>query len=78
LEALALMVTAKGCQQYIICKDSKDENTICVSEIWDTKADHDNSSKTAGSMELITKVVPLIDGKPGGTELEVIGGKGLP
>ena len=48
-----------------------------VSEIWDTKEDHDNSLKIEGCMELISKAMPLIDGKPEGTALEVIGGKGL-
>ena len=77
LQAARLISTAKGCHHYIIYKDIKDEDSVFVSEIWDTKEDHDNSLKIEGCMELISKAMPLIDGKPEGTALEVIGGKGL-
>jgi quinol monooxygenase YgiN len=77
LQAAKLVSTAKGCHHYIIYKDTKDEDLVFVSEIWDTKEDHDNSLKIEGCMELISKAMPLIDGKPEGTSLEVIGGKGL-
>ncbi len=77
LQASKLVSTAKGCHQYIIYKDAGDENSVFVSEIWDSKEDHDNSLKIEGCMELISKAMPLIDGKPEGTSLEVNGGKGL-
>ncbi len=77
LQASALVSTAKGCRHYIIYKDAKDEDAIFVSEIWDTKQDHDDSLKLEGCMELISKAMPLIDGKPEGNSLEVIGGKGI-
>ncbi|MEO8763858.1 MAG: antibiotic biosynthesis monooxygenase family protein [Ginsengibacter sp.] len=77
LQAAKLVSTAKGCHHYIIYKDTKDEDCVFVSEIWDTKEDHDNSLKIQGCMELISKAMPLIDGKPEGNSLEVIGGKGL-
>ena len=77
LQASKLVSAAKGCRQYIIYKDSKDESLIHVSEIWDTKEDHDNSLKIEGCMELISKAIPLIDGKPESTVLEVVGGKGI-
>jgi quinol monooxygenase YgiN len=77
LQASKLVSTAKGCHQYIIYKDPKDDNSVFVSEIWDTKEDHDNSLKIEGCRELISTAMPLIDGRPEGTELEVIGGKGI-
>ena len=77
LQAAKLVSTAKGCHHYIIYKDINDEDSVFVSEIWDTKEDHDNSLKIEGCMELISKAMPLIDGKPEGAALEVIGGKGL-
>ena len=58
-------------------KDVKDEDVVFVSEIWDTKEDHDNSLKIEGCTELISRAMPLVDGKPEGTSLEVIGGKGI-
>ncbi len=77
LQAAKLISTAKGCHHYIIYKDTTDEDCVVVSEIWDTKEEHDNSLKIDGCTELISKAMPLIDGKPEGTALEVIGGKGL-
>lgn len=77
LEAAKLLSTAKGCNHYIISRNVSDENSIIVTEIWDTKEDHDNSLKLPGSMELISKAMPLLDGKPEVTVLEVMGGKGL-
>ena len=77
LQASKLVSTAKGCHQYIIYRDIKNEDNVFVSEIWDTKEDHDNSLKIEGCAELISKAMPLIDGKPEGTSLEVAGGKGI-
>lgn len=77
MQAAKLISVAKGCHHYIIYKDSQDENCVCVSEIWDTKDDHDNSLKIEGCLELISKAIPLIDGKPESTALEVVGGKGI-
>ena len=77
LQASKLVSTAKGCNHYIIYKDAKDEDTVVVGEIWDTKEDHDNSLKIEGCMDLISKAMPLIDGKPSGQVLEAIGGKGF-
>ena len=76
LMAAKLVSTAKGCHHYIIYKSTKENESVFVSEIWDTKEDHDNSLKTEGCGELISKAMPLINGKPEGTSLEVIGGKG--
>jgi quinol monooxygenase YgiN len=77
LQAAKLVSTAKGCHHYIIYKDTKNEDNVFVSEIWDSKEDHDDSLKIEGCMELISKAMPLINGKPEGNVLEVIGGKGL-
>jgi len=77
LQAATLGSTAKGCRQYIICKDLKDEDGVFVSEIWDSKEDHDDSLKMEGCSQLISKATPLIDGRPEGVSLEIIGGKGV-
>jgi quinol monooxygenase YgiN len=76
LQAAQLISTAKGCIQYVVCKDSKNENLVCVTEIWDSKEDHDLSLKIDGCMALISKAMPLLDGRPETNELEVVGGKG--
>ena len=64
LQAAKLVSIAKGCHHYIIYRDAKDEDNVFVTEIWDTKEDHDNSLKIEGCMELISAAMPLIDGKP--------------
>ncbi len=76
-QASELIAKAKGIHQYLIYNDNKDENKICISEIWDTKEDHDNSLKIEGCMELIFQAFLLINGKAENIELEVLGGKGV-
>ena len=78
LEASELVSTAKGCKIYVIGKDATDENAVYVTEIWDSKEDHDNSLNVDGVRELIGKAMPLLDGKPSkGQELEILGGAGV-
>lgn len=78
LEASKLVSTAKGCKVYVIGRDDNDQNSVYVTEIWDSKDDHDNSLKAEGVRELITKVMPILDGQPiKGQELEILGGTGI-
>ena len=52
-----------------------DADTVWVTEVWDSKEDHDNSLSVAGVRELIGKAIPILDGPPQkGQELNVIGG----
>jgi len=78
LEASRLVATAKGCKVYVIGKDEKEEDSVFITEIWDSKEDHDNSLKIESVRELILKVMPIIDGQPQkGQELEILGGAGI-
>jgi quinol monooxygenase YgiN len=78
LEASKLVATAKGCKFYVIGKDENDTNAVYITEIWDSKEDHDNSLKVEGVRELIMKAMPIIDGQPTkGQELEILGGAGI-
>ncbi len=78
LEASKLVSTAKGCKLYVIGKDENDLNAVFVTEIWDSKEDHDDSLKVEGVRELITKAMPVLDGQPTkGQELEILGGTGI-
>lgn len=78
LDAAKLVSTAKGCKLYAIGLDKEDENAVFVTEIWDSKEDHDNSLKVEGVRELIMKALPILDGQPAkGQELEVLGGAGV-
>ena len=78
LEASKLVSTAKGCKLYVIGKDKVEQNAVYITEIWDTKQDHDDSLKVEGVRALIMKAMPILDGQPAkGQELEILGGAGI-
>jgi len=78
MEASKLVAAVKGCRLYVIGRDAADTESVYVTEIWDSKEDHDNSLKAAGVKELIVKAMPLLDGPPSkGQELEILGGAGI-
>lgn len=78
LEASRLVSTAKGCHLYMVSKDKNDKNSVWVTEIWDSKEDHDNSLNVEGVKELIGQAMPMLDGNPEkGQELEILGGAGV-
>lgn len=78
LEASRLVSTAKGCNLYVIGKDINDLTAVYVTEIWDSKEDHDNSLNVKGVRELIMKAMPILDEQPTkGQELEILGGAGV-
>lgn len=77
-EASELVAKAKGCRLYVISKEEADSDSLYVTEIWDSKEDHDNSLKIEAVRALIMKAMPLLAGPPTkGQELEVLGGAGM-
>ncbi len=78
LDASKLVSTAKGCHLYVVGHDSIDLNSVYITEIWDTKEDHDHSLKVEAVRDLIMKAMPLLDGQPTkGQEIEILGGAGV-
>ena len=78
LRASQLVSTAKGCMLYLVNKDQSNPDLLWVTEIWDSKEDHDNSLKNEKVRLLIAEAMPLLDGQPEkGIELQVLGGIGL-
>lgn len=78
LEASRLVADAKGCSLYLISIDEKVPETVWVTEVWDTKEDHENSLKIEAVRSLISKAVPLLAGQPQrGHELSFLGGHGI-
>lgn len=78
LEAAKLVANAKGCHLYLISKDNNDPDAVWVTEVWDSKEDHDNSLKSEGVRALIAQAIPMLDGQPErGQELEILGGAGI-
>jgi quinol monooxygenase YgiN len=78
LKAAEGVSKVKGCNLYVISKDSNDKNVVWITEIWDSKEDHDNSLKAEDTRALISTAIPLLDGQPErGQELEILGGTGI-
>lgn len=77
LEASRQVSAIKGIRVYAIGRDPKDENVIHVMEIWESKEDHDQSLTLPETRALIGQAMPLIDGKPEGVTLEMLGGLGV-
>lgn len=78
LEASKLVSAAQGCKLYVIGRDQNDPDSVYVTEIWESKEDHDNSLKAESVRELINKAMPIIAGPPQkGQELDILGGAGI-
>jgi quinol monooxygenase YgiN len=78
LKASQLVSSAKGCHLYLISEDKNDKDAVWVTEVWDSKEDHDNSLKGEGVRELISQAIPILAGQPEkGQELLVLGGAGI-
>jgi len=68
-----------GCLSYIVAKDAADENTIWVTEVWDSKASHDASL----SLPAVKDAIPRSKGLVASFERVAVtspvwGGAGLP
>ena len=66
-----------GCFSYVVAKDSAEENTLWVTEVWDSKASHDASLSLPQVKEAIAKGRPLIAGFSDGVVTTPVGGYGL-
>ena len=49
-----------GCLAYIISRDLHDENTVWVTEAWDSKARHDASFSLPAVQSVVAKTKPLV------------------
>jgi len=75
IEASRLISNANGCKLYVVGKDQNDPNSVYVTEIWDSKEDHDNSLNVEGVRELIMQAMPMLETMPTkGQEIELLGG----
>lgn len=78
-EAAALVSSASGCRIYIVSLDESTPDAVWVTEVWDSKQEHDDSLGLPGVRGLISKAMPLLAAPPQrGQTLEVLGGAGLP
>jgi len=67
-----------GCLSYIVAKDTKDANTIWITEIWDSQASHDASLSLAAVKKAIAAATPMIAGFGDQVVTTPVGGYGLP
>ena len=75
-KANGIVSTAAGCRLYIINRDAGKEDTIWVTELWDSAEDHAMSLTMDGCKELITEAMPLLASPPDPIVLEALAGKG--
>jgi quinol monooxygenase YgiN len=61
-----------GCLSYIISRDLHEENTIWVTEAWDSKVSHDASFSIPAIQTLIVKTKPLVADFSKVTEIEPV------
>jgi len=75
--AAAMMESFAACKQYIVFKDADDDGVVWVTELWDSKEDHDASLTGDDVRALIGEAMPLLKGSPVGYTLIPVAGKGL-
>jgi len=66
-----------GCLSYIVAKDTKDDNAIWVTEVWDSEESHKASLSLPTVQAAISKGRPLISGFGERFVTEPVGGEGL-
>ncbi len=73
IQASAVVSNCKGFHMYLVSLDKKEEDAVLVTEVWDSKVDHDNSLKLDEVRTLIGQAMPILAGPPsGGHEMEVL------
>lgn len=77
LKAAAAMQHVPGCELYIVNASATESDTLWVTEVWSSRADHAASLTSEEAKALIGQGRALI---AGGERIEIVplGGKGLP
>lgn len=66
-----------GCLSYVVANDAEDEDALWVTEVWESKARHQESLSLPSVQEAITLGRPMIAGFAERFETEPLGGMGL-
>ncbi|MEW2134254.1 putative quinol monooxygenase [Streptomyces sp. NPDC005435] len=66
-----------GCHLYVVTESATDEDTVWVSEVWESKEHHDASLQLPEAKAAISKVLPLLTGEFTRQETHVTGGLGV-
>jgi quinol monooxygenase YgiN len=82
-EVVALLVAGAdslrkaGCDLCVVTESATDEDTVWVSEVWESKEHHDASLQLPEVEASIGKVMPLLTGEFTRQETHVAGGLGI-
>ena len=77
LQAAKGVEAAPGCELYIINTSPAEAESVWVTEVWRSQAEHDASLTFESAQELIRQARPLLAGPPERIEVVPVGGKGL-
>lgn len=66
-----------GCLSYVIAQDPADENSIWITEVWDSQESHQASLSIPSVQEAISRGKPLIAGFGERFETMPVGGHGI-
>lgn len=75
---LASSTAMPGCLSYVIARDPADTDAIWITEVWNSSESHKASLLLPEVQAAIKQAMPLIAGFDSSTEIEPIGGFGLP
>lgn len=67
-----------GCFSYVIAGDAADENTIWITEVWDSRDSHDASLALPAVKEAIEQAKSMVTGFSQVAVTRPAGGEGLP
>lgn len=70
-------VPMPGCRSYVIARDPASEDGIWVTEVWDSREEHQASLQVAAVRDTIARARPLIAGFAERFETEPLGGIGV-
>ncbi len=77
LRAAEAVSGADGCRLFIVNRDSADDSATWVTELWDSREQHQASLELPGSTALIEKALPLLAARPEQIQLVPVGGTGV-
>jgi quinol monooxygenase YgiN len=69
---------AAGCSLYAVGVSDTDDDTIFVSEIWQSREHHDRSLRLPETKAAIARAMPMLTGQSTRQEMTVVGGLGVP
>jgi quinol monooxygenase YgiN len=68
---------AAGCHLYVVGVAADDDVTVVVSEVWESKAHHDDSLRLPEAKAAIARAMPMLTGEFESREVSVLGGLGV-